>query len=244
MSYSKSLAPRLLDLDGRERLRGFAVAMAAPIRRRMPWLWLVLSALAPLAPTDAAAGVVFSNFGPGLSYDTHSGNPVGNAFDSNLYAQASSFTSASSFNFDSLVIALSCSFSCPDPITVTLARDNTDQPGALIESFAVLGGSLGAFGSNNAPLVLSSMLHPLLSAGTRYWVAVNADAHDTVAWNLNSTGDLSDQAISTNGGATWFSPTGNAPGAFEVLSISTAPEPGSAGLVGASLLLMALRRRR
>jgi hypothetical protein len=64
---------------------------------------------------------------------------------------------------------------------------------------------------------LLSALHPSLIVGTRYWVAVGAGLTNTVAWNLNTTGDVSDQAISTDNGATWFSPSGNTPGALEVL---------------------------
>ena len=41
------------------------------------------------APCVAEAGTIFTNFGPALSYDINSGNPVGNAFDGNDYAIAS-----------------------------------------------------------------------------------------------------------------------------------------------------------
>jgi hypothetical protein len=99
-------------------------------------------------------------------------------------------------------------------------------------------------GEYNAPLVLNSLVHPLLNASTRYWVTVAADLNDSIAWNLNSIGDGADHALSADAGATWFSPSGNTPGAFQVNSV--VPEPGAAGLFvsGGLLLVMARKRAR
>lgn len=195
------------------------------------------------APPAAEASVVFSNFGPGLSYDINNGGPVGNGFDGNTYAEGDSFSPSFGGQFQSLQIALSCVFGCPDPITVSLTVDNGNQPGAILESFLVPGASLGPFGTNNAPLLLNSVLHPALAQGSLYWVTVGADLNDVVAWNLNTTGDVSSQAISTDAGATWFSPSGNTPGAMEVDAI---PEPASFALFGGGAILVSLlvRRRR
>jgi PEP-CTERM motif len=193
------------------------------------------------APSVAQAGALFTNFGPALSYDISSGNPVGNAFDGKDYAQANSFLPSFSGSLQSLRIALSCAFGCPDAVGVSLTADNADQPGLVLESFVVAGGALGPIGINNPPLFLLSVLHPSLNVGTRYWVAVGAGLTDTVAWNLNTTGDVSDQAISSDNGATWFSPSGNTPGALEVDAV---PEPGSYGLVGGGVLLSLLLQRR
>jgi hypothetical protein len=209
---------------------------------------LGVSLLGLAAPSVAEAGTVFTNFGPALSYDINSGNPVGNAFDGNQYAEANTFSSSFTGSLDSLLLALSCAFSCPDAITVSLTADNGDQPGAILESFSVNGTGLGPIGVYNAPILLNSMLHPVLSVGVQYWVAVSAPLTDNVSWNLNTTGDASDQAMSTDGGATWFSPSGNTPGALEVDASATtvgAPEPGSAALlVGGGLLLALIRQRR
>jgi len=94
--------------------------------------------------------------------------------------------------------------------------------------------------------VLNSLLLAHLSVGTHYWVAVRAPLTDTIAWNLNTSGDVSDQAISTDSGATWLSPSGNTPGALRVDAVPLAvPEPGSLGLlIGGGLLLSLVRRQR
>jgi hypothetical protein len=199
-----------------------------------------------LLPAVSMASAIFTNFGSGQSYNISAGNAVGNGFtfDGSVFAEGSTFTPAANAKFGSLDIALSCAFSCPDPFTVALSRDGGDQPGTVIESFAVAGASLGALGVNNPPLVLNSALLPTLTAGTQYWVTVSADLNNAIAWNLNSTSDISNQAISVDGGASWFSPSGLTPGAYEVDSQSTAgvPEPGSFVLLATALSFCLMRR--
>jgi hypothetical protein len=197
----------------------------------------VLPVISPAAPVVA----VFSNFGPGSSYNIALGNPVGNAFDGNNYAQADSFVLSGDATFDALGLALSCFASCSDPFTVALADDSGNHPGGVLVSFTVPASALGPLGTNNPPLALNSATNLLLSGGTRYWVTVTANLHDSIDWNLNSTGDSRAEALSTDGGATWFSPSGNTPGALEI--VGTIPEPASFGLlVTAGLLLMLLVR--
>ena len=215
----------------------------------LPSLGLIILALAGGA--NASASMIYTNFGAGLSYDVLDSNPVGNAFDGtgSNYAEGSSFTPGSTANFGSLIIALSCvAANCPgaDTVVVSLDADNSDSPGAVLESFTVLDSLLGPLGSNNAPLVLTSIVHPALTSSTRYWVTVSTTfVNDSIAWNLNNTGDVNDQANSADGGVTWFSPSGFTPGAFEVDSVpSGVPEPGSTGLVGGGLLVLLLAKAR
>jgi len=204
-------------------------------------VWIVLIAMPTLSPS--APVVIYSNFAAGSSYDVSQGNPVGNAFDDNDYAEGDTFVLTGDAIFDSLRIALSCFASCTEPFFVTLTQDAGNQPGTALETFTVPGAALGVLGANNPPLVLNSMANPALSAGTRYWIAVGADLHDSIAWNLNSIGDSAAEAISIDGGATWFSPSGNTPGAFEVRGI--VPEPGGLGLVaGAGVMCAFLRKSR
>jgi hypothetical protein len=192
------------------------------------------------APGVASASVIFTNFGAGHSYDTTSGNSIGNAFDSNNYAEAVSFMPTSAANFGSVSLALSCFFVCPDNYTVDLTADAGAQPGAVIESFTLSGPALGAVGNNNPLVVANSVLHPLLTAGTAYWITTSSPLSDSITWNFNSTGDTSPEAISTDGGTTWFSPSGFTPGALEVDPV---PEPAAALLFGSAMLVLAVRRR-
>jgi hypothetical protein len=100
---------------------------------------------------------------------------------------------------------------------VDLAADSgSDSPGSIVESFTVAGTSLSSVGVDNPPLLLDSVLFPTLTAGTQYWVVVESDLNDSIAWSDNITGDTSDQAVSSDGGSTWFSPSGATPSAYEV----------------------------
>jgi hypothetical protein len=137
-------------------------------------------------------------------------------------------------------VALSCFFACPGDFTISLHADAGDLPGATLENFNVSGGALGTFGDNNPPVKVTSVFMPVLTAGARYWVTVSSSDADSIEWNLNSTGDKSDEAISTDGAATWFSPSGLTPGAFEV---DGTPEPTSLLLLGTLLSGLALRKR-
>ena len=207
-------------------------------------LTLGVALLCAAAAPTAQAGVVFTNFGPSLAYDTGSGNPVGNAFDGNDYAGGDAFTPSQTGVLSSLRLALSCAFGCADPFNVSLTADNGDQPGTVLENFTVQGTALGAFALNNPPLLLTSLVHPQLHLGTQYWVAISSPISDAISWNLNTSGDSSDQAISTDGGATWFSPSGNTPSALEVsvAPAATTPEPGTLAFLLGGAMLLALRR--
>jgi hypothetical protein len=195
--------------------------------------WLSLLAVPMLSP---AASLIYSNFGPGSSYNTSQANPVGNAFDGSAYAEGNTFSLGGDATFTSLRIALSCFAFCTDPFFVTVSRDAGNQPGTPLETFVVSPGVLGTLGANNSPLVLTSVLNPILIAGTRYWITARADLNDSIGWNLNSTGDPAAEALSTDGGLTWFSPSGNTPGAFELSGI--VPEPASTGLVLCAVLVL------
>jgi hypothetical protein len=196
-----------------------------------------------LLPAVSQAALIFGNLGTSPVYDTTGGNFVGNDFAGDNLAEGDTFVPSVNAIFGSLKIALSCNLSCPDGYTVSLRTDTSDAPGAVIESFVGSGASLGNLGVNNPLVVFNSALHPTLTATTQYWITVSTDLNNSIAWNWNTTGDTSDQAISSDGGATWFSPSGLTPGAYEVDTLTAlAPEPGTSVLVACSLLLFLVGR--
>lgn len=195
--------------------------------------------------SHALASVIFSNFGPGSTYDVSSGNVVGDGFDGSIYSQGDSFTPIQNAVFGSLRIALSEVFpgSQGTSLTINLTADSGNAPGAVLESWSTAPGSLGLLGNNNAPLVLNSSLNLTLLAGTEYWITASLGGMgNAVAWNWNSTGDMNPHAI--NDGSGWFSPSGLTPGAFEVDSATSVPEPSTLALFGVAFAGMAARSRR
>ncbi len=203
----------------------------------------LIGALAAILPATASASVIFTNFGASLTYDTSQGNPVGNDFAGDDAAQGNSFILSSDAIFRSAMLALSCVVGCPAVMnfTVDLTADSGDSPGSVIESFFFTGTTLNALGNNNTPIALTSVLRPTLLSGTEYWITVSSSVRNAIVWNNNSTGDTNDQAVSSDGGTTWFSPTGATPGALEVDGI--VPEP-SCGLLAGAGLIVALWRKR
>jgi hypothetical protein len=208
--------------------------------------------IALMLPLGAAASTIFTNFGASQGYNISSGNPIGNAaLDGNDYAEGDTFTPSASATFGSLDIALSCSISCPVSFVVKLTADGGDQPGTVLESFSSAGSSLGTLGTHNTPLTFTAVGAPItLTAGTQYWITVASGLNDSIVWNWNSTSDTSDEAISTDTGATWFSPSGLTPGAYDVISASStttptpAPEPGSIWLMAGGLSLFLIHKSK
>jgi hypothetical protein len=200
---------------------------------RLASVFAGLGALLLALPTDAHAGPVtlFTNFGAGFSYNIADGNPVGSGFDGNAYVEGETFRSGSTADLSTVELALSDTGGSTDTINVALHADAGDKPGATLESWSIPGGTVGPFGTNNPPIVLISLLQPLLIAGDQYWLTAGSPITSAYVWNFNSTGANADHANSTDNGATWFiGPSGFfTPGAFEVdgtASVNT-PEPSS-----------------
>ena len=202
-------------------------------------------ALVLIAPTAARATVIFSNLGSGSSYDTTGGNIVGDGLDGYgyNYALGGTFTPTANYTLGSFQLALNGVFgSNTDVVNVALTNASAGLPGSTIESFSIAAGTLGLLGNNNPLIFENSILNPLLSAGTQYWITVSTAITSSVAWNWNNIGDTADVATSLDGGSTWGGPYGQTPGAFEVDSLSqtSVPEPstmlllvfGLAGLAG------------
>ena len=200
------------------------------------------------SPVEAASSI-FTNFGAGQSYNIGAGNPIGNAFDGNTYAEGDSFVSAGNFNLASISLALSYVFpgSVPDDFSVALRNNSGDAPGAtVLETWTVQGNALGGLGTNHSVLTLISLLNPVITNGTRYWVTVSSDLNNSIAWNWNSTGDSNDEAISLDAGSSWFSPSGLTPGALELDGqvIIPTPEPSTIVLLCTGFLtLLGVRGR-
>lgn len=161
-------------------------------------------------------------------------------------SSATNFTPAFDSRLTSLVLPLAV-VSGPTEIDVLLLGDSGNLPGGVLESFHLTGFPLAG------PLSLvpiGSSLHPVLNAGTQYWVAVTGGTSTTFAmWGLTLfAGDP------TQGGASrsiingvdfgWTRNQGTRVGAL-VVSGDPIPEPTTVLVTGTGLaLLLWLRKAR
>lgn len=197
----------------------------------------------------AGAAVLYSNFGPSDSYDDFSGWLVGSFFSGPQVAQGFQFTvpTGHNYRFASVTAALSL-FDGDNDVDISLWSDVGGLPGAMLESFHFSGAMSSFFDFPPPPRPLltgASLLKPLLSGGTPYWVVVDAAPGGTANWHLNTTGSVLPTATSQDGMATFdLVPADlgvDTAGTFRVTG--TVPEPASALLLGMGLLAFVRRRK-
>jgi hypothetical protein len=170
----------------------------------------------------AEADIIFSNFGPGQTYEGTS-----YTVQTSVYVAAPFVPAGHDYTLSQIDLPLGRSGGL-DSLTVELTADSSDSPGTILESWVLSG--LGPFPNTDPPLSASSVLHPLLHQNTRYWlVALATDPSTIAAWNLNVTVDRGTVAFSYDGGGSWVltPPSAEVP-AFDVVgsAVTAIPEPG------------------
>jgi hypothetical protein len=210
-----------------------------------------------------AGTILNSNLGPGMSY---SGGNVfqiesvdGSGVNPPNKVWAVEFSPTVTSPFADAIVALRL-FSGTNQLFVSLARDNNDAPGAVLEQISVTGLAASTAGGL---VTASSVLNPVLTAGTPYWLVLSAPTPDTAAfWFWNSSGDFpaappghpggSNLAVSNTGpSGPWilepllffnFPGIGTVPLSRTAFQIDgTVPEPSTVLLVISGLTLMAAK---
>jgi hypothetical protein len=129
--------------------------------------------------------VVYSNFGPNLSFDTDSSHAwlVGGLFGQ--FGVAHQFTPPQTVTFTGTYLGLVFTGGNPS-VVVSLHEDLNGLPGPILDQTIVT----GSIGTPTALLVPSTQ-SPTLFAGAHYWISVLPNGPGVVAgWTWNSTGDV------------------------------------------------------
>jgi hypothetical protein len=136
------------------------------------------------------AGPIFSTLGPGDTYDTSTGWVFGVSPSDPLMvdidiANQFSFGGVTSYFLDTIELAVS-KFNGTNELDVWLMSDAAGEPDTIIEAFNFKD-AMGDAGQNNPLLIGNSILRPVLSPGTNYWLVTSVPNTDTQAfWNWSS----------------------------------------------------------
>lgn len=208
----------------------------------------VLSGTVLLGGSPAYADVIFSDFGPGNTFQTNVGNTICGTGTFNCAGNptplsgANSFTPTGSYTLSSISLATAL-VTGTNQLVVSLMPDAGGIPGTPVETWTFT----NAMQLQPTILSASSVGSVVIDAGTQYWLAASAPGDGTWAvWFLNSIGLTGTQASRVGSGA-WFATSGNTLAAFSLdgTPLAPIPEPSSLVLLTSGLAgLMAVVRRR
>jgi hypothetical protein len=137
--------------------------------------------------TVAKGDIVFTNLGPGGTFDCCGGYGINGSSESPEYAVAAEFVPTADFLFTDAELALSVNAGTASA-DVYLMTDASGVPGTILEQWTVSGLQPTPTGTL---FTVDSILNLELQTGVPYWLAVTApDATSSVSWRRNSTDDL------------------------------------------------------
>ena len=201
-------------------------------------VWLLLF----IASEARADTIVFSNFGPGMTFNQTQGVSV---TASNLFGDipAQAFTPSQTVTFSSAQLAMLL-VAEPNHFQVLLMTSSGGLPGNIIETITL---------TDAVPMfppqivVANSALHPVLTAGTQYWLAAFAPEPSTFGiWNLSLNDFSTPQALGfTSPTGPWVETNILIKPAFQING-EPVPEPSTMLLLGTGLASLgtAIRKRR
>lgn len=217
--------------------------------------WIILSVLLVAIGAQNAnantADIIFNTLGPGNSYDTTTGQQF---YQVSLFGEtldhyiAESFIPTATESLGQILLAVNVPTGESAIVSVTNNFDwsllglGTDGPGTALESFTLTG--------NSTPGIvdLTSGLNPVLTAGQKYWIQVDAGTQyaQPGTWYNNNQGITGEVATNIDVCKLLCGPltTDTTAPAVEVLSITPSPEPATLGMFAAGAALVGLLKRK
>lgn len=207
---------------------------------------VLASAAVAASGTAASADVLYSNFGPGDTYDLVFGWTLsfGGPLGGDVFEDAVAFNvSGGDYLFDTAEVAVN-HFWGPDLVHFNLHADDDGVPGAILDSTSASG--VTPPGEHNPPMVADFGGDTLLQDGQTYWLALRTDETDAhLSWAFNIVDDFELRAWQLNQGP--WNPVYGEPGTDSergVFRINGTLVPGPGGLALLAIAGLACRGRR
>jgi hypothetical protein len=199
---------------------------------------LLLAALAVFASETRclrADVVLYNTFGPGQTYNHNLGDVVSGSTGHMTFgysAVAQNFTPTQTANLSQVVVGFGSGGLGPLDLDFFVTSDAGGLPGSTVENlgkWTVIGGQ---------PLTLNSAAHPVLTAGTSYWLTLQVDDPKTslyTFWGQSSPASIGSVAGKNSPNVAWgLLPSPSTQDAFAIQGTVAVPEPSSFFLLGAT----------